>query len=88
MSEILVKLKVDTSNLQQEMKQAEGIIENETEKIEKNLAISPKFEIKNVNELKKALLDIGKASGEVANFENLTVALDGRHPHQADVHLT
>jgi hypothetical protein len=76
MSEILVKLKVDTSNLQQEMKQAEGIIENETEKIEKNLTISPKFEVKNLNDLKRALVEIGKASGDVWDTDKFNAEIN------------
>jgi len=63
MSEILVKLRVDTSNLQQEMKEAEGIAETFGKKIEDNLKIEP--DVKGLTDLEKGLKKLVVASGDI-----------------------
>ena len=72
MSEILIKLKVDTENLKNEMKEAEGLAENFGKKIEDKLVVTPKIELKNLKEfresIKEAAGDASKLTAEQGYF--------------------
>jgi hypothetical protein len=73
MDEIIIKYKADISALQADF----DTIKKESNNLVNNLnANQPKFEIKNVNELKKALVDIGKQSGEVLNLDEFSKSID------------
>jgi hypothetical protein len=71
--EIIVKYRADISALQADF----DTIKKESNNLVNNInANQPKFEIKNVNELKKALVDIGKQSGEVLNLDEFSKSID------------
>jgi hypothetical protein len=72
MSEILIKLKVDTENLKNEMKEAEGLAENFGKKIEDKLVVTPKIELKNLKEFRES---IKEAAGDASKLTAIRDAM-------------